>query len=199
MGTFALAEVSTDTVIGSTDDLKEDSISRRGVLTREKEEILWGLVESADAGLGGTKFAACCRTQWHCGTLACGTLSQSLCLKRKGGDTMGTSGERGCRTRRDEVRSLLQDAMALWNTLAVLVPHRFLPTPLRQSVCQISPQRRDEVRVEHSRSPCASPIVLPTPLRQSVCQISPQRRDEVRALVIYKRDLCKVIRASMLI
>ena len=38
------AEVSTDTVIGSTDDLKEDSISRRGVLRREKEEILWGLL-----------------------------------------------------------------------------------------------------------------------------------------------------------
>ena len=48
---IALAEGSTDTVIGSTDDLKEDSISRRGVLTGEKEEILWGLVESADAGL----------------------------------------------------------------------------------------------------------------------------------------------------
>ena len=79
---IALAEVATDTVIGSVDDPKDDSISRRGVLTREKEEILWGLVESADAGLSLEQ-----------------NIKERSTDEGKGGDTMGTSGERGCRTK----------------------------------------------------------------------------------------------------
>ena len=130
---IALAEVATDTGIGSVDDPKEDSISRRGVLTREKEEILWGLVESADAGLSLEKKEVLHQllvsyaneiaqsptdtgqTDWLEHTIDTGTatpIRQSI--------------RQISPQRRDEVCSLLQDmyAMALWNTLAVLGPHR---------------------------------------------------------------------------
>ena len=43
--------MSEVTIIGVWRRSVNYSISRRGVLTREKEEILWGLVESEDAGL----------------------------------------------------------------------------------------------------------------------------------------------------